>query len=58
MMQRANRSTFVTVVAWIFIVLAGFTTFIAILQNIMISLMFSGGHMGEALNQTETQDVP
>lgn len=30
-----QRSTFVTVVAWIFIVLAGFTTLMSLLQNIM-----------------------
>lgn len=35
-----TRSSFVTVLAWIFIVLAGFTTFISVLQNIMINTMF------------------
>jgi len=34
------RSTFVTVVAWIFIVLAGFSTLIAILQNVMFAFVF------------------
>jgi hypothetical protein len=38
--SEAPRSSFVTVVAWIFIVLAGFTTFISVLQNIMINTMF------------------
>jgi hypothetical protein len=33
------RSSFVTVVAWIFIVLAGLTTFISLLQNVMIGFM-------------------
>ena len=35
----AHRSTFVTVLAWLVIVMAGFTTFIAVLQNIMIATM-------------------
>jgi len=34
------RSNFVTVVAWIFIALSGFTTLISILQNIMIGILF------------------
>ena len=34
------RSSFVTVLAWIFIVLAGFATLIAVLQNIMVNTMF------------------
>jgi hypothetical protein len=33
------RSNFVTVLAWIFIAFAGFATFIALLQNVMINLM-------------------
>lgn len=34
------RSTFVTVVAWVFIGLAGFASLIAVLQNIMVELAF------------------
>ena len=34
------RSNFVTVLAWIFIALSGFTTLISILQNIMIGILF------------------
>ena len=34
------RSTFVTTIAWIFIVLAGFATLMSILQNVMIALVF------------------
>lgn len=33
------KSTFVTVVAWIFIVLSGFATFISLLQNVMFGIM-------------------
>jgi len=35
----ASRSSFVSVVAWVFIVLAGFATFISLLQNLMVTLM-------------------
>ena len=49
------RSTFVTAVAWVFIVLAGFATLIAILQNIMIALMFPQEEMREAAT---AKDVP
>ncbi len=34
-----SRSSFVTVVAWIFIVLSGFTTFISLLQNVILAFM-------------------
>lgn len=37
-----SRSTFVTVVAWVFIVGAGFTSLISIMQVVMVSTMFSG----------------
>ena len=36
----AARSTFVTVVAWIFIVLGGMATFVSAMQNVMIAFMF------------------
>jgi hypothetical protein len=48
------RSTFVTVVAWIFIVLGGFATLIAILQNIMIAVMFPQEAMSEVANAKDT----
>ena len=35
-----RKSTFVTVVAWIFIVLAGLMTLVSVLQNIMVFTMF------------------
>lgn len=37
-----SRSTFVTVLAWIFIVGAGFSFIVSIMQVIMVSTMFSG----------------
>ena len=35
-----TRSSFVTVIAWIFIVISGFMTFISLLQNILINTVF------------------
>lgn len=47
------RSTFVNAVAWVFIALAGFATLIAILQNIMISIMAPQGAMRGIENAKE-----
>jgi hypothetical protein len=38
--QENKKSTFITVLAWILIVLTGFSTLITIMQNIMVQLMF------------------
>ena len=43
-----QKSTFVNVLAWIFIIFGGFTTFISILQNIMIHKMFPKREMAQA----------
>jgi len=50
-----SRSAFVTAVAWVFIALAGFSTPIAILQNIMVALMFPADAMREVEN---AKDIP
>ena len=47
------RSSFVTGLAWSFILLAAFATFISLLQNIMISLMFPAEEMRAAMRQAE-----
>jgi hypothetical protein len=51
----AQRSTFVTVLAWLVILMAGFTTFIGLVQNIMISTMMPMDQMplpsGQAAEQ-------
>ena len=44
------RSSFVTALAWIFIILAGFATFIAILQNVMISFFFPMEEMQSSMH--------
>jgi len=48
-----GRSAFVTAIAWIFIVLAGFSTLMSILQNIMVALVFPVAEMQEAASQVE-----
>jgi len=58
-MNQQQRSTFVSVVAWIFIVLAGFATLISLLQNIMFSAMFPAEEMNKALSAPQAQeDIP
>ncbi len=44
----SDKSGFVTTVAWIFIIITGFTTLISILQNVMITML---PPMKEALNK-------
>lgn len=57
--QPPQPSTFVNVLAWIFIVLAGFTTCISILQNIMIHTLFPREEMQQAMQQAEhNQQIP
>ena len=48
-----QRSTFVNVLAWIFIVLGGFATFISIVQNVMFRIMFHKEEMTQAMQQAE-----
>lgn len=47
--QAAAQSTFVTVLAWIFIALSGLATFIAILQNVVINTVFPFEQMDATL---------
>lgn len=53
--QQKTRSSFVTVLAWIFIVLGGFATAISILQNIMIYAMFPVEEMHAAAAEAKEQ---
>ena len=46
------RSTFVTVIAWLFIVLSGFATLISILQNAMMAMMPFDDHLDRALRDS------
>ena len=54
-LPQIRRSTFVTVLAWIFIVMAGFATLISILQNIVIALMFPAAEMQAAAARAQDQ---
>jgi hypothetical protein len=49
MADNFKRSDFITTLAWVFIILAGFTTLISILQNVMINVMFPTQQMTEPL---------
>jgi hypothetical protein len=53
-----NRSTFVTRLAWIFIILAGFTTLISIVQTIMVNVMFPIQQMTDSIENAPAQDMP
>jgi hypothetical protein len=44
-----NRSGFVTALAWVFIVLSGFSTMISVLQNAMVWTMFHPPQMAQAM---------
>ena len=53
------KSTFVTVLAWIFIALSGFSTLIGILQNIMIQVMMSAPDMQAAMEASkQSEEMP
>lgn len=52
------RSTFVTVVAWIFIFFSGFGTLISILQNIMIQTVFNTSEIEKALQAPPPPGAP
>jgi hypothetical protein len=53
----ASRSSFVTALAWVFIAMSGFATFVSILQNIMILIFFPGDQMQATINQAEAAGV-
>ena len=57
--QTLSKSTFVTTLAWVFIVLSGFATLISIAQNIMIQTMFNDADLSGALaTSQQSPDVP
>jgi glucan phosphoethanolaminetransferase (alkaline phosphatase superfamily) len=47
------RSTFVTVLAWILIIFAGFATLISLLQVVMVSIMFASEELQIATNDSD-----
>ena len=58
MEQVQQRSTFVTVVAWIFITLSGIGTVIAVLQNIMLFTVFRSPEATQALQAPPPPGMP
>lgn len=57
--QMAQRSGFVTGVAWTFIGLAGFATLIALMQNVMLSIMLTPEELRAPVREAEAaQDMP
>lgn len=52
---QVERSSFVTALAWVFIVLSGFATLIAIAQNVMINTMFPVDQMETAMHSAKAQ---
>ena len=52
-----GKSTFVTTLAWVFIVLSGLATLMSIAQNIMIQTMFNDSDFSGAV-ATQSPDVP
>lgn len=50
-----QRSTFVTVVAWIFIALSGFGALFGILQNILVSTVLRSGEFGQLLQTAPSE---
>ena len=57
--QTSGKSNFVTVLAWVFIVLSGFATLISVAQNIMVQTMFDDpAFNGPLAASKHAQDVP
>ncbi len=55
----AERSTFVTVLAWIFIVLSGFWTVVSIFQNIAMSTVMPVAEMQASMDAAKARgDIP
>lgn len=54
----APRSNFVTVLSWVFIGLSGFGTLMAILQNLMLWLLFPLDKMKATLESGSTSQMP
>jgi len=52
------RSTFVSVVAWLFIILSGFSSLIALAQNLMLHLAFPLDKMKEQAASQYAQNIP
>ena len=57
--QPELRSYFVTVLAWVFLVITGFSTFISVLQNIMITFFFPMAEMEAGMHSAKgSENLP
>lgn len=54
----SQPSVFVTVVAWVFIILSGFATFVAIMQNITVHFLLSVDEMRRAMQTQSDGQTP
>ncbi len=52
-----EESNFVSIVAWIFIVLSGLATCLAVLQNLMFQLMNSTPEIQEVINRSDNSEI-
>ena len=55
-MNQQKKSSFVTALAWIFIIFAGFATFISIVQNLTTSFIFPVEEMKTAITKSQKND--
>lgn len=53
-----QRSTFVTVITWIFIILSGFGALISLLQNIMIHTVFNTAQFSQVIHSMPPKARP
>lgn len=56
--QDRKQSTFVTVIAWIFITISGFGTVISILQNIMVQTVFRSSEVSQVMHAPPPRAPP
>nr|WP_320049873.1 hypothetical protein [uncultured Desulfuromonas sp.] len=54
--QPPQKSTFVNVLAWIFIIFGGFSTIMSILQSIMIHMLFPREELNLAIQQAQNAE--
>lgn len=58
LVSEIKQSSFVTALSWVFIVLAGFSTFISIAQNVMIGFMFNPSQFNHISNAPGAEAMP
>lgn len=56
--QASTSSAFVTVVAWLFIIMSGFACFIGIMQNIVVYFLLPTEPMNAITQQPHSESIP